>query len=292
MEHFSNLCGACVVAAENKNISPAQKERLKWHWKLGIGMYCIQEMMRKHHYEDPDGRTTILLAIIQPKNPSARNCIVPPCQSCLLARTKKRSPNVSQTQPLEDREGAITRDQYKVGDFVSTDQFICKTPERLRTGYGRESQDRCFQGSTIYNDAALGLIWVENQVSLGANKTVMGKAHFEQWLWDQCVSEVKHYHGDNGIFSAEEYHRDCDEKGQSQSFSGVGAQHQNARAEQAIQTIMYMARTLMVHASLHWTERGSDNLSLWSFAVKHSVWIYNRVPNAWSSVAEYKARRG
>jgi hypothetical protein len=50
-------------------------------------------------------------------------------------------------------------------------------------------------------------------------------------MWDQCISEVKHYHGDNGIFSAEEYCRYCDEKGQSQSFSGVGAQHQNARAE-------------------------------------------------------------
>jgi hypothetical protein len=67
----------------------------------------------------------------------------------------------------------------------------------------------------------------------------MGKARFKQWLWDQCVSEVKHYHGDNGIFSAEKYCRDCDENGQSQSFSGVGTQHQNARAEQAIQTIMY-----------------------------------------------------
>ena len=94
-EHFSKFCGACVGAAENENISPAQKELLKWHWKLGIGMYRIQEMI-----------------IIQPKNASARNCIVPPCQSCLLARAKKRSPNVSRTQPLEDREGAITRDQY------------------------------------------------------------------------------------------------------------------------------------------------------------------------------------
>jgi hypothetical protein len=98
----------------------------------------------------------------------------------------------------------------------------------LPTRYGRESQDHRFQGGTIYNDAASGLIWVENQVSLGANETVMGKAHFEQWLWDKCVSEVKHYHGDNGFISAEEYHRDCEEKGQSQSFSGVGAQHQNA----------------------------------------------------------------
>ncbi len=57
----------------------------------------------------------------------------------------------------------------------------------------------------------------------------MGKARFKQWLWDQCVSEVKHYQCDNGIFSAEEYRRDCEEKGQSQSFSGVGAQHQNAQ---------------------------------------------------------------
>ncbi len=111
-------------------------------------------MMRKRHYEDPDGRTTILPAIIRPKNPLAGNCIVPPCQSCLLARARKRSPKVSWTQPLEDPEGAITRDQYEVGDFVSTDQFICKTPGRLPTGYGRESHNRRFQGGTIYNDAA------------------------------------------------------------------------------------------------------------------------------------------
>jgi hypothetical protein len=145
-----------VGAAENENISAAQTELLKWHWKLGIGIYHIQEMMRERHYEDPDGRTTILPAIIQPKNTSARNCIVPPCHPCLLAHTRKRSPKVSRTQPLEDREGAITRDQYEVRDFVSTDQFICKTPGHLSTRYGRESQDRRFQGGTIYNDTASG----------------------------------------------------------------------------------------------------------------------------------------
>jgi hypothetical protein len=40
----------------------------------------------------------------------------------------------------------------------------------------------------------------------------------------------------------------------------------------------------MVHASLHWTEQGSDDISLWSFAVKHSVWIYNQVPNVRSGL--------
>ena len=139
-------------------------------------MHRIQRLMCERHYHDAEGVTTILPAIIKPKFLTARNCVVPACQSCLLllARARKRSTKVSRTQPLEDKEGALTRDQYETGDFVSTDQFICKTPGRLPTGYGRESQDRRFQGGTIYNDAASGLIWVENQVSLGANETVMG----------------------------------------------------------------------------------------------------------------------
>jgi hypothetical protein len=95
----------------------------------------------------------------------------------------------------------------------------------LPEGCGRESKERRFQGGTIYTDAALGLIWVENQVSLGADETVMGKACFEQLLWDMAYAKVKHYHGNNGIFSVEEYRQECMDKGQSQSFSGVGAQH-------------------------------------------------------------------
>ena len=47
---------------------------------------------------------------------------------------------------------------------------------------------------------------------------------------------------------------------------------------------MYMARTFMVHASLYWTDKGSDDISLQTFAVKHSVWIYNQVPNVWSGL--------
>ena len=91
--------------------------------------------------------------------------------------------------------------------------------------------------------------------------------------------EVCHLHSDNGVFTAEEFRDDCKEKDQTQSFSGVGAQHQNARAERAIQTIMHMARTFMIHVSLHWNECGVDNLSLWPFAVRHAAWLYNRLPN-------------
>ena len=107
----------------------------------------------------------------------------------------------------------------------------------------------------------------------------MGKERFEQWLYDTACVEVKHFHGNNGIFSSEEYRLDCSKKKkQLQSFLGVGAQHQNSKAERAIQTIMYMARTYLVDSSLHWTDMGADDISLWPFAVKHAVWLYNRVP--------------
>jgi hypothetical protein len=74
------------------------------------------------------------------------------------------------------------------------------------------------------------------------------------------------------------------DKWQCQSFSGIGVQHQIARAKCAIQTIMYMVCCFMVHSSLDWTDQGSDDISLWPFAVKHVVWLYSCVPNCLSGL--------
>ena len=45
-EHFSQFYGPCVRSSENKNVTDTQKELLLWTWKLGIIMYCIQELMK------------------------------------------------------------------------------------------------------------------------------------------------------------------------------------------------------------------------------------------------------
>ncbi len=131
--------------------------------EIGHSHVIASTMMRERYYEAPKGnKTTILLVIIKPKLALAYNCIVPPCHSCLLARARKRTPNVSRTRLLDNRDGALTRDQYNESGFVSTEQFICKTPGRLPTGYGHESQYRHFKGGTnILNDAASVLKWVE-----------------------------------------------------------------------------------------------------------------------------------
>ena len=41
----------------------------------------------------------------------------------------------------------------------------------------------------------------------------------------------------------------------------------------------------MIHSSLHWKDNGVNYLTLWSFAVKYSVWVYNRVTNQESGIS-------
>jgi hypothetical protein len=276
---WDTLICPCVGTDENINLSGPQKELLTWHWKLGVGMQRIQEMMREIKAVDDNGIETILPPVISPKFASTPCCPVPKCHSCELARQKQRSPQVKTSKPVPEKEGSLSRDKYEAGDFVSADQFIVNTPGRLFSGYGCEDDRNKFHGGTLFQDAATGIIWVECQVSLGAGETVMSKVRFEEWLWEMAAVEITHLHSDNGIFTADMFREDCKSKHQSQSFSGVGAKHQNSLAERAIQTVVYMARTFMVHVSLHWTERGVDDLALWGFAVKHAAWIYNRVPS-------------
>ncbi len=59
----------------------------------------------------------------------------------------------------------------------------------------------------------------------------------------------------------------------------MGAKHQNGYAEWSNQMIMSIACTFMIHVSLHWDEQGSNAVALWPFAVCHTVWLYNCLPN-------------
>ncbi|KAL7526088.1 hypothetical protein ACHAWF_001625, partial [Thalassiosira exigua] len=103
-----------------------------------------------------------------------------------------------------------------------------------------------YHGGTNFNNAVTDIIWAESQVSINAGNTLLSKARFEQWLIENGCVEIKHLNNDNGVFSVEEFKDECAEKNQTQSFSGVGAQYRNAKAERAMQTIMWMARIFLV----------------------------------------------
>ena len=60
-------------------------------------------------------------------------------------------------------------------------------------------------------------------------------------------------------------------------FAGVGAHHHNGVAERSIRTIMTIARTMLIHRSIHWPQVSTN--VLWPLAVMHAVHLVNHIPN-------------
>ena len=75
----------------------------------------------------------------------------------------------------------------------------------------------------------------------------------------------------------------CESMNQTLDFSGVGAHHHNGVAERGIRTISTCARTMLLHAMLHWPEQ--TTLDLWPFAVDYAVFLWNRMPREKSQIS-------
>ena len=88
------------------------------------------------------------------------------------------------SKAIKSNVGAISRDKYVPGDFVSTDQYVVNEPGCLPTGVDREAEHSMFYGGTMFRDACSRYIFIKNMVSLGAGETISAKNEFETWLWD------------------------------------------------------------------------------------------------------------
>jgi hypothetical protein len=74
------------------------------------------------------------------------------------------------------------------------------------------------------------------------------------------------------IPASQAFKDDCHTKGQKISFSGSGAYHQNGVTECSIQTVVGWARTMLLHAAIHWPEVAE--LQLWQFTLYHAFYLY------------------
>ena len=112
-------------------------------------MHRIQKMMNPQQVEEPDGTRHVMAPIIVPKLATAASvqCLFASLAYWVDPRSDK--PGVSKVKAVPDKEGIIARDKYEVGDFVSTYQFVVRTPGRLLSGYGRERRQNRFHGGTI-----------------------------------------------------------------------------------------------------------------------------------------------
>ena len=95
---------------------------------------------------------------------------------------------------------------------------------------------------------------------------------------------IKGYHTDNGILNASEFMEDLLKKQQKIRFSGDGASHQNGEAEQAINIVVTMARTMFMHDALICPE-DTFFTDLWTMEIDYSVWVYNHIPDMQSGLS-------
>jgi hypothetical protein len=126
-------------------------------------------------------------------------------------------------------------------------------------------------------DHATGFTFVNHQVTLSTHATLESKEQFESLCRDHGVVALE-YLSDNGTsFTSQAYRDHLLAFSQTSKFAGVGAHHHNGVAERAIQTIMSIARTMMLHSAIHWPD--VSDASLWPLAVDHATRLFNLMPN-------------
>ena len=79
------MCCPCVGDDSNSNLTSPQRELLLWHWKLGVSMKRIQQMMVEHEAVDSKNKSVIMPQVIKPKFKTTSCCPIPLCTACELS---------------------------------------------------------------------------------------------------------------------------------------------------------------------------------------------------------------
>ena len=89
---------------------------------------------------------------------------------------------------------------------------------------------------------------------------------------------VKQYHYYNGIFRANSWVQDLQERANPhlKNYYGVGSHQTNILAERIIRDIQDNGRAMMLHAQQKWPESITSNL--WSYALMNAKNAYNTTP--------------
>ena len=108
-----------------------------------------------------------------------------------------------------------------------------------------------YKYASVFVDQFSYLSFVFLQKSLTSEETVKAKLAFEAYSSTMGV-EIPHYHADNGWFADNLFIDNIKQNNQSISFCGVGAHHQNDRAEKRIRDLRDSARKMLLHAIFRW----------------------------------------
>jgi hypothetical protein len=233
-------------------LSKNQLLLLRWHQRLShLNFAHIQALSRQ-------GRLPKALA----------NCEPPVCKSCQFGKAHRRPvASVEKAKPIDAND-------LNPGDCVSVDQIESSEPGYVDVHTGKPTTAK-YHAASLYTDHASRFMYLKCHYSTGGQEAVAGKCLFEQLAAGHGI-KIKAYRGDNGIMAKRDYLQDVEIKQQSITFAGVNNHSQNGIAERGIRTICDRARTMLLHAMMHWPE--VVGLDLWPFALKFAVDVHNATP--------------
>ena len=262
----------CVTSETNQNLTPAKKHWIRWHFKLGhLGFKMVRELGLGGFL---DTAAFTLFRII------GSDAKVPKCAACQFGQQTLRPDGT--THVTKVREGGLKKDILQPGQLTFMDHIESTNRGRLFHTAGRELDANKFRGSTLFVDAATNRLHAEHQVTLSANETISSKTRYERLAQTYGV-DVQAYHTDNGVFKSQAFLKAVTDQKQTIRFSGVSAKWQNGAAEGAVRIVVSRARTMMIHAALHWPEIHDEEL--WPMAVDYAIHLYNNTPQPHSGLS-------
>ena len=260
-----------TVHDSNQNLTEAEKELLRWHHRLGhLSFRKIQFLMRSGVLSRSEATRALHTAACRLVNP-------PKCAACQYGKQHQRAIPRKKTTAIKDRAGVLKAENLAPGQQVSIDHFICGTKGRLFSSAGKSLNSEMFCGGCLFIDQASNFVHVEFQKHLNSHETLKAKQSFELMAMDHGVVPQSYLSDNAGCFTSKEFTERLGTLKQVIKYAGVGAHHHNGHAERAIQTIMSIARTMMLHAAVHWPEMA--DATLWPMAVTHAVFLHNHVPD-------------
>ena len=194
----------------------------------------------------------------------------PRCAACLIGRATRR-PWRTKAKHRQQQVPAVRA----AGDCVSVDQLESTTPGLIAQLRGFITKRR-YHFSTVFVDHHSKLGFVYLQETSNMVETLQAKNAFESYARSRGVI-IKHYHADNGRFADKGWTDDVKKKGQTITFCGVNAHHQNGVAEKRIRDLQEAARTALIHAKKRWPS--AIETSLWPFALQNANEVANYTVN-------------
>ena len=247
------------------------QEYMHWHYRLNHASFQTMLNMAKSKLL-PQEITSILKRMERHKQkpPLCSDCI---CSKMCRKQWKQKPEKIKPPNP---------RARLLPGDVVSVDQLVSSTPGLIACLHGGQPTHERYLGSTVFVDQASDFCYIFHHTALNSDQTVKAKQAFETEARRHGVT-IKHYHADNGLFRTKLFMTDIEKKGQTISFAGVGAHHQNGIAEKRIGDLQRRATTLLLHAQRRWPD--AINTHLWPYAIRCANETRNTCPTKTSDLS-------